>query len=621
MLGFAAVVAGAALFLAASESPWDRGIPEKLGTGKALTIRDTIVSGLWLGAAINAGLGILLLALSRWWARPLPERSAALLGKMQTPRGISLSARWFWALTLLAVVAGAWIRAPRLSHSFWNDEEQAFRKFTWGEYEAASKGGDQLEFDPAGWDRALFYSVNGNNHVVHTVLAKLSHSAWRAIARPDPENFREWVIRLEPFLSGLLALVVIAVWLRRVGFPLAGVTAAWLLAIHPWVLRYAVEARGYSAMLLFILLALCCATEALRTGLWRWWIGFGVAQCLYLLCFAGAVYLAVAANLAIIAIIIHRRDGPSLWRWLVACVAGAMLFLQMMTATVMRIWNWVQAPHLDPFPMNASYLRDFISHLALGVPWSGPDPSLHVGTDITQLLSGRPLWTLAFRVALPALLAIGLVVGARRSPHARWIFATLATAAALIFAHNLVTELTFFGWYALYFTLGLVIALAFVPEGWKTANTPRRIAGHATAFAIVALYGWLALQPLATIRAHDRHPMRQAVISARGEAPAIDARHAGALTVAVGAGANQLRTYDPRVIWIKSEADLSAAIARAKQETKPLIVYACGPQRLRQDQPAIEALLNDPARFDLGDYLPGQEAFWSFQLYRLRTGE
>jgi hypothetical protein len=621
MLGFAGVVTGSALFLATSESPWDRGIPEKLDSGEVLTIRDTIVSGLWLAAAINAGLGVLLLALSRWWARPLPGKSVALFRGRQTPRGMPLSNRWFWALTLLAVLAAAWIRAPRLTHSFWNDEEQAFRKFTWGEYEAASKGGDRLEFDPAGWDRALFYSVNGNNHVVHTVFAKLCHSAWCAVVRPDPENFREWVIRLEPFVSGLLALVVIAAWLRRAGFPLAGVTAAWLLAIHPWVLRYAVEGRGYSAMLLFILLTLFCATEAIRTGRWRWWIGFGIAQCLYLLCFAGAVYLAVAMNLAIVAIIIHRRDGPSLWRWLVACVAGAMLFLQMMTATVMRIWRWVQAPHLETFPIDAAYLLDFVSHLTLGVPWTGPDPAFHVGTDIARLSSAGSLWALAFRMVLPALLALGLVIATRRSLHARWLFATLAVAAALIYAHNLAAELTFFGWYALYFALGLVIALAFVAEGWGTDKNPRRIAGRATACAVVAFYAWLAHQPLTTIRSHDRHPMRQAVIAARGEAPAIDARHAGVLTAAVGSGANQLRTYDPRVIWIRSESDLAAAMARAKEEQKPLIIYACGPQRLVQDQPAIAALLNDPARFEPGDHLPGQEAFWSFQLYRLRTGE
>jgi hypothetical protein len=621
MLGFAAVVAGSGIFLACSESPWDRGIPGKLGTGQVLTIRDTIVSGLWLGAAINAGLGLLLLTLAPWWARPLPERSAPLLRDSHSRPGTPLSSRWFWALTLLAVVAAAAIRAPRLTHSFWNDEEQAFRKFTWGEYEATPGSSDLLEFDPAGWDRALFYSVNGNNHVFHTVCAKLCHSVWSAVTRPDPENFREWVIRLEPFVSGLLALVVIAVWLRRAGFPVAGVTAAWLLAIHPWVLRYAVEARGYSAMLLFILLAFLCATEAMRTGLWRWWIGFGLAQCLYLLCFAGAVYLAVAMNLVILALIIYRRDSPSLWRWLMACVAGAMLFLQIMTATVMRIWNWVQAPHLEPFPMDASYLRDFVAHLTLGVPWSGPEPTLHLGTDVTQLAAGGSLWALAFRFGLPALVAIGIYSGARRSTHARLIFGVLAITAGLIYGHNLVADLTFFGWYALYLTLGLVIALAFVAETWQTPTRSGSTASRATAFAVVALYAWLGLPPLSTIRAHDRHPMRQAVIAARGEAPAIDSRHADVLTAAVGSGANQLHTYDPRVQWIKTEADLSAAVARAREAAKPLIVYACGPKRLGLDHPAIAALLNDATRFDRGDYLPGQEEFWSFQIYRLRPAD
>ncbi|MCB1076461.1 MAG: glycosyltransferase family 39 protein [Verrucomicrobiae bacterium] len=617
ILGFALAVAGAAVYLLTSESPWDRGIPEKLARKETLSIRDTIVAGLWLGAALNAALGMVVLLSSRWWARPLgeaPKKSRPLPGSP----GAGMSARWFWILTLLAVAAAAWIRAPRLTHSFWNDEEQAFRKFTWGEYEPAKEGGDALVFDPAGWDRALFYSVNGNNHVVHTVIAKVCHNLWRAIIRPDQETFREWVIRLEPFISGLLALFVMAMWLKRAGFPLAGVTAAWLLAIHPWVLRYAVEARGYSAMLLFILLAFFCASEALRTRQWRWWLGYGLCQSLYLLCFAGAVYLAVAMNALLAVMLLWRRDTDSLRRWLVACVGGAMLFLQMMTATVLRIWSWIQAPHVEPFPMDAGYFRDFRAHLFVGVPWNGPEPAKHLGTDIAQLSSASAAWSVAFHYLLPLLLLVGIVAAAHKSPATRFLLITLAGAAALILLHNTVSSLAFYGWYALYLTLGVIVALAFVPEWLGTKRPP---AAALLSIALISGSLWLNAKPLATIRRHDRHPMRQAVIAARGEAPAIDVRHAATLTAAVGSGANQIRTYDPRVTWIKTAADLEQAIAEATRTRKPLIIYACGPITLAREHPEIGTLLNDESRFEKTDYLPGQEEFWSFQLYQFRPGE
>lgn len=615
LLGLVAVVLAAVAYLIAAESPWDRGIPEKLSGERELSIRDTIVAGLWLGAAINAVLGVGLLALAGWWAKPLPERPAW----SAKATGTALPPRIFWLFVLLAVVAAAWLRAPRLHHSFWNDEEQAFRKFTWGEYEPEHAGSDALVFDEAGWDRALFYSVNGNNHVVHTVAAKLFHSVWRAVVRPEPEVFREWVIRLEPYISGLLTIVVLALWLRRSGFPLAGVAAACLLAVHPWVLRYAVEARGYSAMLLCMVLAFLAATEAVATGRWRWWLAYGLCQCLYLLCFAGAVYLAVAMNGALAVMLLVRRDRAGLGRWLVVNVLGAMGFLQIMTATVLRIWSWIQAPHVDPFPMDLSYLRDFIGHLTLGVPWSGPEPGAHAGMDVAQLSAASPLWAWAFRLGLPLLTLAGGVTAWRRAPQLRLALGALAAAAVLIYVHNTVSDLAFYGWYALYLTLGWVVALAFVVDIGVLRSV--RFGPALAAVLVVSGMTWVGWKPLATLRTNDRHPMRQAVIAARGEAPAIDVRHAGLITAAVGSGANQLRTYDPRVLWVKTPADLEKAIGQARAASKPLFIYVCGPGRLRHDHPDLAARLEDAGQFEPAGALPGQEAFWSFQLYRWKGAE
>ncbi len=629
-----AIAIACAVYLMRGETPWESGVIDKIRAEESLTIGDTISAGLWLGAALNLVLALALLAVARWWTRAL-ESAAPTIPK--TARGAALGGRLFWILTLLAVLAAGWLRAPRLDHSLWNDEEQAFRKFTWGEYEipelpkqtkrakaqAKNAGPDELVFDPADWDRALFYSVNGNNHVVHTVAARLCHAAWRHFAKPDPETFRESVIRLEPFLSGLLAILVLAFWLKIAGFPLAGAASAWIVALHPWLLRYGAEARGYAAMLLFILLAFLCLTLALRTRRWRWWLGYGLAQCLYLLCFAGAVYLAVAMNAVAIGLLAWRRDVGSLWRWFVSCVLGAMLFLQMMTATVLRIWNWIQAPHVEPFPMDAAFFRDFWGHLAIGAPWNAAFPDLQHGVDVTHLAESLPAWGGAFTIGLPILLGLGLVVACGKSPAARLLFGTLALAAALIWAHNAKSELAFYGWYALYFALGFAVALGFVPElvarltrRKKATATP--VAGLVTTLAVVVFYGWLGHASLQAQRLHDRHPMRQAVVEVRGEAPAIAPSHADLLTGAAGSGANQLRTYDPRVRWVKTTADLDALVAEARADGKPLALYLCGPEQLAGSNPELAQRLADRSRFEEGAYLPGIEEFWSFRILRLR---
>ncbi len=630
-----AAAAGCALYLLGAESPWESGVIEKIRTEKPLSIGDTISAGLWLGAAINLALALMLLALARWWTRPLVDPPPGISDT--TTRGTAINARLFWILTLLAVIAAGWLRAPRLGHSLWNDEEQAFRKFTWGEYEPASAPKQTksteaetdpgaLVFDPAGWDRALFYSVNGNNHVVHTVAARVCHSVWRFFARPEPESFREPVIRLEPFVSGLLAIVALAFWLRLLGFPLAGVTAAWVFALHPWVIRYGAEARGYAAMLLLIILALLCLTLALRTRRWPWWLAYGLAQCLYLLCFAGAVYLAVAMNVIACALLAWRRDTRSLWRWFVSCALGAMLFLQIMTATVLRIWNWIQAPHVEPFPMDAAFFRDFWGHLSIGAPWTTAYPDQQFGVDVTRLAENAPAWSAAFHLVLPALLIIGLGHALVKSTAARWLFGVFLGAALLIWLHNSRSELAFYGWYALYFTIAFSIALGFVPDALArllALGKPRGQLGIGLGgfLAITLFYGGLGRQSLWTQRQNDRHPMRQAVVAVRGEAPAIDTRHDGHLTGAVGSGANQLRTYDPRIRWIKTVADLDALLAEARTEGKPLTVYLCGPRELARVHPDLSARLADDSQFEPGFYLPGIEEFWSFQILRWRASD
>lgn len=635
VIAFVAMVAVACVvFLLRAETPWQTGVVDKIRAEEMLTIGDTISAGLWLGAAINLGLAIGLLATASWWARSINSDETPA-PRRQRATGVILGARAFWLLTLLAVVVAGCLRAPRLDHSLWNDEEQAFRKFTWGEYEspdapkqtkqarkqAEAAGPDDVIFDPADWQRGLFYSINGNNHVVHTVAARITHGIWRAIVRPEPEIFRERVVRLEPFTSGLLVIVALAGWLRITGFPLAGVASAWMMALHPWLLRYGAEARGYAAMLLFIVLAFLCLTLALRTRRWRWWLGFGAAQCLYLLCFAGAVYLAVAMNLIAVALLIKSRDFPSLGRWVVSCVLGAMAFLQIMTAAVMRIWNWIQAPDVQPFPMNAAYFRDFWGHLSIGAPWASSHADAEAGVNVLTLSETLPAWGFAFAFVLPILLLAGLAFACWKSPGARLLFGTLVLTATLIFLHNLKSELAFYGWYALYFSIGFIVALGFAPE--LIASFFRKAkpaaAGLAATAVLAIFFGWIGAPSLQAQRTYERHPMREAVTVVRGEAPAIDARHAALLTGAVGSGANQLHTYDPRVRRLQTVADLDAFIAESRETGKPLAIYVCGPRQLASSHPDLAERLEDETLFEKGDYLPGIEEFWSFQLLRLKA--
>lgn len=614
ILALAGVLAWTGWYMSFGQNPWDCGIPEKLGQGEPLTIGDTMIAGLWLGAVVNFALSVCLLLTCRWWARPLEadrERKA-----FPPAPG---NARVFWIVVAGAVIAAAWIRAPRLSQSFWNDEEMAFRKFTFGGCHV-SDDLTAIEFFPTGWDRAVLYSTNGNNHVVHTVGARISHRIWRLFHPGDPETFSESAIRAGPLAFGLLTIVALAFWIRSAGFPLAGAAAAWLLALHPWHLRYSVEARGYSALLFFVTLAFLLLAPALRTGRWRWWLAYGAAQCLYLLCFAGAVYLAVGINAIVMALLLYRRDRSGFPRWAMACALGAMAFLQVMTAAVLRLWHWLEAPHMEPFPIDVPWLLDAWALLAIGAPWNTVAPGRHHFTSLLELAGQTPGFGVAVNVILPILLAVGVMAAVWKSPQMRLFFGALAIALALIWIHNYVDQVVFFSWYGIYVMLGFVAALAFVPEWFSRfhGSIPRRAVPAVCAVALVAGYGWLTHEPRSRVRAFDRHPMHAAVETVRGEAPARGPEHGNRITVAVGSGASQLRSYDPRVQSVKSLAEFEKFIALARESGRPLAVYCCSPNRVRADDPEIFARLEDPALFEKGEYLKGLEEFWSFQIYRLK---
>jgi len=62
------------------------------------------------------------------------------------------------------------------------------------------------------------------------MLARLANSTWRLAARPEGLQFKEWVLRIPAFLAGLGTLIVLALLLRDLGLPLAGVLSVWVLA-------------------------------------------------------------------------------------------------------------------------------------------------------------------------------------------------------------------------------------------------------------------------------------------------------------------------------------------------------------------------------------------------------
>ena len=70
------------------------------------------------------------------------------------------------------------------------------------------------------------------------------------ITNAPPGRINEFVLRLPGFATSLAAVALLGILMRLWGFPWTGLLAAFLLAMHPWHVRYGIEARGYTFVVL-----------------------------------------------------------------------------------------------------------------------------------------------------------------------------------------------------------------------------------------------------------------------------------------------------------------------------------------------------------------------------------
>lgn len=96
-----------------------------------------------------------------------------------------------------------------------------------------------------------------NNHIFHTLLVKLSLS----LLGNTP-----WAMRIPAFLAGLGGLALLFILGRRFYGPAVAFTALAWAAAWPALLRYDSDARGYSLVAFFTLLAWLCADSWLHSS-------------------------------------------------------------------------------------------------------------------------------------------------------------------------------------------------------------------------------------------------------------------------------------------------------------------------------------------------------------------
>ena len=309
-----------------------------LAAGKRPDWWDDAAIGIHYAAWINAVLIVLLLITSKWWTRPTSLISN-LKSQISNPR-------WFWPLTIIAILTCLGLRYPLASKSLWWDEAWVILQASHGKWTPDKKHPGELKFQAHDWSRCAWYYQKPTNHAPMSLLQKASITSWQVLTGAKREQFSDLAARAPALLASCVAVGMMACLLRAWGRPGAGIFAAFLLAMHPWAIRYGVDARAYALVIPLCISGMFAITRIVasrggKTWPWVWW---GVTEFLWLWAFPNAVIDIAALNLLTAWLLwkgVEKKDRSRvLMRLVVTNFFAAMCFIQMFLPNVMQARRW-----------------------------------------------------------------------------------------------------------------------------------------------------------------------------------------------------------------------------------------------------------------------------------------
>lgn len=604
--------------------PWEPGLDTSPEAKEALRTQSFVIQGLWWGSLAALLLLGLRLGLARLW--PRREKPAHPDWGLPTSPAPGRKERLaLLAAVLAAGLASAWIMAPRLSLSLWGDEEATVTRFIVGRY-YPSKDGTTLAPKTPTWMKTFWNFDNGaNNHPLNSLLARLSHSTMAPSREPGEFPFREWLIRLPNYLAGIGA-VLAAGWLAwSLGLPRAAPLASWLAALHPWMVRWGSEVRGYAYELALVSVALAGLLAALRTGRRRWWAVFALAELLLLLAHFGAVMYLLPLNLALLWVLARRAGGrpwssAEAWAWLNASAAAAAGALVLLGPAVAPMRRWLAGEHAKGRGVDAGWLADWASYYASGKPWLDWEAENPLSVTLPETLALHP-------VLVPAALALfvlGLMAGIwhlLRRPVARVWLLPLLLPVPLTCLQSKLSGTLLYPWYAVGF---LPLILVLVALGWAAllgrlpgpssgAGAIRAWLRPTFAVGLVLLFGVFTAGQRGRYRGHSVEPLAETVRTYRPIVNAANPRLGEVISLGV---LHYSRLYDPATIEVRDAATFRDWLAKADAAGKPVYVNAANLGLGEKAFPEVMALLRDRTLFSEPEVTPGLQPVCTRYVWR-----
>jgi hypothetical protein len=567
-----ALLAGLLGFVLFTGSEWAGAVAKAELLGQRLKTDHYVKTWTWRGAIASSGLLVVLLVTMRLWATSGPVASR---GK---PARVARSRRFTWCL-IGALVLCCLVRLPRLSLGFYNDEAHNFFRMVAGEFRHDAGDPDKYTWRPVRWKDTLWFNNSGNNSQPHSIASRLTYDAWHRLTGAADGEVCEWAVRLPSFVAGLAFLVILAWTVRKI----AGEGAAlWVMlagCVHGWLARYFTEARGYSLMLVSVAWMFMCLHQALRTGRWRWWLGYGAGVFGTAWSFMGSVYFLAVLNgcLVLRQVWLWKRRGGSFDQVLRPIVAGMLaviVALPLMLPLIPPLLGALTSHDSIRGKMGAEWWADAASFSLYGCRWMDTDATNPLNLAIGRWVSLQPSIWIPLTV-LAAVAAFGLVRFVRRGGAAALL--GVATPLALLLA-----------WFSMWRSGGLLhywyviyvmpLVLCSVGEGLDAVGVwgKLRMRNAALASGLTALVAIIALSVPATVtwryRTLGKQDERAPVVAARGAIYPHYLASTDASRALFGGFWCNANIYDPSMVVINDAATLDSLVRRAQTEKRPLFV-------------------------------------------------
>ncbi|MFQ5857842.1 MAG: glycosyltransferase family 39 protein [Anaerolineae bacterium] len=265
----------------------------------------------------------------------------------------------------------------------------------------------RLDFQPLWWDEGI--SVYLANREAATILANrakdvhpplyfLLLQGWTALASNAP-----FAVRHFSLLFGTLSVAALYTLARRLSSRFTALLAALILAISPFQVHHAQEARMYPLVTMLALLSTYLLMRALDHRTARWskslWIGYTLTIVLALLTHYYAIFIPLFQG-----VYVFLRHREVAMKWVTAMVAGVVLYapwLGMIAGELPQRAAGKVAAEADPARSPMVFIGRYLSTVTVGYHVAGLASVLTAGVAAGLILLG--LFGLQRQAELPVL--------------------------------------------------------------------------------------------------------------------------------------------------------------------------------------------------------------------------